>query len=242
MGLHLCIMARFPRVVATGLSHHVTQRGNARRVIFESDADRLVYLQLLQTHCRLHRLSVLGFCLMSNPVHLILVPSREEAIGLALRNTHGRYATYLNARQGVSGHVWQGRFYSCPLDAEHLWAALRYTERNPVRAGLVDVAEQYRWSSAALHCGARGNTLAIDVDLEPWRAVWSVSAWRTFLDDEPADADGEALRVCTHTGRPLGSSEFVTALERTLHRPLRPRKGGRPKKEAEDPAQTIFTF
>jgi putative transposase len=90
---------------------------------------------------------------MSNHVHLIAIPGKVDVMGRALKDTHGRYAAYWNAFHRSSGHVWQGRFYSCPLDESHLWKALRYTELNPVRAGLVAKAERWEWSSAAAHCG-----------------------------------------------------------------------------------------
>jgi putative transposase len=146
-------MARLARVVSPDTPHHVTQRGNARQFILETDTDRLVYLDLLRRHGALHGLGLLGYCLMSNHVHLIVVPARHDSLRLALKHTHGRYAAYFNARFASSGHVWQGRFYSCPLDLPHLWAALRYTELNPVRAGMVADPAAYHWSSAAAHCG-----------------------------------------------------------------------------------------
>jgi putative transposase len=235
-------MARFARVVATGLPQHVTQRGNARRSVFESDADRLVYLQLLDSHCEFHRVSIIGFCLMSNHVHLVLVPQQPDALALALRHAHGRYAAYLNARHGASGHVWQGRYYSCPLDTAHLWAALRYTECNPVRAGMVTAPDRYRWSSAALHCGRADGQIQLHLDVELWRASWSTVTWREFLAREDAEADLEPLRASTHTGRPLGAPDFVRELEHKLHRTLAPRKGGRPRKQVEDPAQMVLAI
>ena len=135
-------MARLPRVVVVDIPHHVTQRGNARQVILASDDDRLAYLELLRQYSELYHLSLLGYCLMSNHVHLIAVPRTAAALAQTLKHTHGRYASYWNACQPSTGHVWQGRFYSCPLDDPHLWAALRYTELNPLRAGLVAAAEQ----------------------------------------------------------------------------------------------------
>lgn len=233
-------MARLACVVATGVPHHVTQRGNARRLVFESDADRLVYLRLLESNCQLHALSVLGFCLMSNHVHLIVVPQRAEAMGLALRHAHGRYASYLNARHGSSGHVWQGRYYSCPLDTGHLWAALRYTERNPVRAGMVASPDLYRWSSAALHCGRLHTQVPLRVDVELWRASWSPASWHEFVGQAGAEQEMESLRANTHTGRPLGSTDFVKELEQTLRRTLMPQKGGRPRRHVEERAQTTL--
>jgi putative transposase len=141
-------MARLARVIAVGIPHHVTQRGNARQVILASEAERLVYLDLLRESSSLHQLSLLGYCLMSNHVHLVVIPQQTEALAVTLKHTHGRYAAYWNVRHKSSGHVWQGRFYSCPLDAPHLWAALRYVELNPVRAGIVARPEAWAWSSA----------------------------------------------------------------------------------------------
>jgi putative transposase len=129
-------VARLARVIAVDVPHHVTQRGNARQFLLHSDAERLVYLDLLRYYSQLHSLSVLGYCLMSNHVHLVVIPHSKEALALAMKQTHGRYASYWNARRTSSGHAWQGRFYSCPLDSPHLWEALRYAELNPVRAGM----------------------------------------------------------------------------------------------------------
>ena len=83
-------MARLPRVVIVDVPHHVTQRGNARQVIFRSDADRLTYLELLRKHCELYRLSLLGYCLMSNHVHLIVIPRTAQSLSDTLKHTQGR--------------------------------------------------------------------------------------------------------------------------------------------------------
>ncbi len=233
-------MARLARVIALDTPHHVTQRGNARRFIFDSDQDRLVYLRLLAESCLLHRLTVAGYCLLSNHVHLIAIPHRPESLSLALKNTHGRYAAYCNARAGSSGHVWQGRYYSCPLDEPHFWAALRYVERNPVRAGLVPLPEQYAWSSAAVHCGgAVGDTL---VDLSLWRQAWSPAAWRDYIRTGVSGEEVEEIRRSTHTGRPMGTPEFVRGLERMLQRRLAPERGGRPARQDPDPRQGLLAF
>ena len=224
-------MERLPRVVAVGVPHHVTQRGNARQVILVTDADRTIYLELLRQYCGLHQLSLLGYCLMSNHVHLIAVPRHAEALAQALKHAHGRYATYWNAQQFSSGHVWQGRFYSCPLDEAHLWSALRYTELNPVRAGLVKAASQWKWSSAAAHCGAALPHPMLE--MERWTKRWTAGEWRHYLEQAESAADLGALRRATHTGRPLGASEFVTDLETITARRLKPQKGGRPKKMSE---------
>jgi len=111
-------------------------------------------LNLLHQHSVLHSCSLVGYCLMSNHVHLIAVPGRANSLPIVLRDAHGRYATYLNGRQGASGHVWQGRYYSCPLDRAQLWTALRYVESNPVRARMVarsDIQMVERWGALWRH-------------------------------------------------------------------------------------------
>jgi REP element-mobilizing transposase RayT len=135
--------------------HHVTQRGNGRRFVLDGDADRTIYLKLLRENIVLYGVALIGYCLMSNHIHLIAIPHKVDGLAQALKQTHGRYASYCNAAHQSNGHVWQGRYYSCPLDQSHLWEALRYTQLNPVRAGLVLGAELWPWSSAACHCGAK---------------------------------------------------------------------------------------
>jgi putative transposase len=125
-------MARLPRVVVPDVPHHVTQRENARQTILSDDGDCIAYLELLQRHCKLYHLPLIGYCLMSNHLHLIAVPPNAEALSQTLKHTHGRYASYWNGRHSSSGHVWQGRFYSCPVDDSHVWAALRYVELPPL--------------------------------------------------------------------------------------------------------------
>jgi len=232
-------MARFPRVVVVDVPHHVTQRGNARQVILTSDADRTTYLELLREYAQLYGLSVLGYCLMSNHVHLIVVPHTPVALAHSLKQAHGRYASYWNAQQSSTGHVWQGRFYSCPLDEPHLWQALRYVELNPVRTRMVEAAEQWKWSSAAAHCGRQNPDELLEMDR--WRKRWTEAEWQEFLADGESAAEVSALRRSTHTGRPLGSAEFVAELEEQMLRPLAPRKGGRPKKPVADSRQLQFT-
>ncbi len=221
-------MARLPRVVCADVAQHVTQRGNGRQFVLASEAEREVYLDLLRRAVRQESLSVVGYCLMSNHIHLVVVPHRREALARALRHTHGRYAAYWNAAHASSGHAWQGRFYSCPLDEAHLWEALRYTERNPVRAGLVEKAEAWLWSSAAAHCGEAPPDACLD--METWQKRWSAASWQSFLAERESEAAITELRRCTYSGRPWGAAEFVQALEQQTQRRLTPGKGGRPRK------------
>jgi putative transposase len=231
-------MARFARVIAVGVPHHITQRGNARRFVLEGDADRSVYLDLLRQSAELHGIGLIGYCLMSNHIHLVAIPRKADVLALALKDTHGRFASYWNAIRYSSGHVWQGRYYSCPLDEPHLWEALRYTELNPVRASLVTRAECWEWSSAVAHCGAATADAWLAMDL--WRSRWSAGTWRAYLDVGETESELAAIRHSTHTGRPLGSAEFARTLERETKRRLVLQKRG-PKQKA-DPSESQRTL
>jgi putative transposase len=143
------------------LPHHVTHRGNRCSDIFRETEDREIYLWLLQKHANQDGVSVCAYALMTNHVHLIVIPERDESLSDMIQNVHGAYATIFNGQYGLAGHLWQGRFFSCVLDTPHLWNAVRYVEQNPVRAGLVRRAEHFRWSSAASRCGMRNDRLLI---------------------------------------------------------------------------------
>ena len=231
---------RLGRIVVVNVAHHVTQRGNGRQFILANDDERSVYLSLLHKYAELCELSLLGYCLMSNHVHLLAVPRKGDSLARALKQTRGRYASYWNARHGSSGHVWQGRFYSCPLDDSHLWIALRYLELNPVRAALVRQAELWPWSSAAVHCGATEEVRGLE--LSAWNRRWSKQSWKEYLATGETQGEIEAIRQCTHTGRPLGAESFVRSLEDATQRRLSPQKGGRPKGVTENRGQARFDF
>jgi REP element-mobilizing transposase RayT len=88
-------MGRFTRVVAVDVPHHVTQRGNGRRFVLDSDADRTIYLKLLRENIALYGVALIGYCLMSNHIHLIAIPHKVDGLAQALKQTHGRYAFLL---------------------------------------------------------------------------------------------------------------------------------------------------
>jgi len=151
-------MPRIARIVIPGCPHHITQRGNNRQDVFFVDDDRQRYLAILAAQAERFGLTVQGYCLMTNHVHLIATPREPESLAKAVGRTHWLYTQYVNRLHGRSGHLWQNRFYSCALDEPHFYAAMIYVERNPVRARLVRRAWRYPWSSAAAHCDGRDPT------------------------------------------------------------------------------------
>ncbi len=223
-------MPRVARTVFAGIPHHITQRGNRGENVFYTDEDRQVYLSWLKAYCEKYQVEVIAYCLMTNHIHLILIPGTENGLQAVLKPLHMRYAQRLNREQGWKGHVWQGRFFSSPLDAAYLWAAIRYIERNPVRARMVRKAEKYSWSSAAAHCGLRKDGLLSR------RATWQrqlkrVADWSAWLAEGDKPEHISTLRRNAGRGLPCGSDRFVMRLEKMVGRTLQCRPQGRPKKE-----------
>jgi putative transposase len=144
-------MPRAARIVIPGVAHHVTQRGNRQQAIFFSDDDYSAYLNILRIALGRHGTRCLAWCLMPNHVHLMLVPQTADGLRATLASTHTTYAQRINQQQAVSGHLFQGRFASYAMDNPHMMAAARYIENNPVKAGMVKSAADWRWSSARAH-------------------------------------------------------------------------------------------
>jgi putative transposase len=205
----------------------VTQRGNERRDVFFTPADREVYLGILRKYAFHCGVEVLGYCLMSNHVHLVLLPHQADAMAKALRNVNMRYSQYRHALECGSGHLWQGRYYSCAVEPDRLGAVMRYVELNPVRAGMVPSAELYPWSSAQAHTGARDPWQL--VAMADWSRCWTAEQWRAEL--RSGEEAAAAIRESTYGGRPLGSREFVGRLEQFLNRRIARGSPGRPRKE-----------
>ena len=220
-------MARLARVVAAGVPHHVTQRGNRRQDVFFGDSDYQSYKALLAEGCRAAGVQLWAYCLMPNHVHLILVPSDEDGLRAALGETHRRYTRTVNAREDWRGCLWQGRFASVPMDEAHLFACVRYVELNPVRAKLARRPGDWKWSSARAHLAGRDDAL---VRVKP--LLDRVDDWASFLGEGLKDEERDAIRKGERTGRPLGAPAFVKRLEKKLGRTLARRKPG--PKPADD--------
>jgi putative transposase len=219
---------RTARVVAVGVPHHVTQRGNNRQQIFFSDLHRQLYLALPAEHAGSNRLRILGYCLMPNHVHAIVVPETQLSMAQGLGRAHNAYSRFFDQSRRRSGHLWQNRFYSAPLDRAHLTAALRYVDLNPVRARLADEAVAYRWSSAEAHVTGRDRFGLVDADR--WRQICPDDDWLEML--QPArgvDEDwAERLRAATRADMPMGSQELIQGLELERGSTLLFRGPGRP--------------
>lgn len=213
-------MARIARVIAAGIPHHVTQRGNRRLPTFFRDEDYQAYISLMSEWCQKCGVEIWAYCLMPNHVHLIAAPESEDGLRRGIGEAHRRYSRMINFRENWRGHLWQGRFASFPMDENYLLAAALYVEMNPVRANIVTDATAWPWSSAQAHLAEKDDGL---VKVSPLLEI--VGDWKSFLAGANEDLMSD-IRKHERSGRPLGSEEFVESLEADLNRTLKPEKPG----------------
>lgn len=214
-------MARLARVVILGIPHHVIQRGNRRQKVFFEDEDKTAYLRILKKQSWEFHLSVWAYCLMDNHVHLIVVPNEERGLSRGIGETNRLYTRMIHFREGWRGYLWQGRFNSYPMDEKHLYSAVRYVERNPVRAGIVKKASNYPWSSAHAHVYKVDDEL-----LDKFYLNDEIGNWERYLESGDQEGDINIIRSHARTGRPLGGEKFIKKLEGISGRILKKRKPG----------------
>lgn len=220
-------MVRLPRLVLPGFPYHVTQRGNRRERTFFEDGDYALYRALLAEAADKAGSEIWCYCLMPNHVHLIVVPADEDGLRRTFADAHRRYTGFINARHRWTGHLWQGRFGAVVMDEAHLFHAMRYVSLNPVRARLVERAEDWPWSSVRAHLAGEDDEL---VRVAP--ALDRYGAFAAFLDTPADDAAAwRALRQSETSGRPVGDAQWLAALEQRSGRAILPRKRGPKPKE-----------
>ena len=222
-------MPRIARLVAIGLPHHITQRGNYSQSVFRDDKDRRQYLSWIQEYSDKYGVSMLVYCLMDDHVHFIAIPHCEDSLAKTFKSAHTRYSQYFNKKMRRVGHLWQGRFYSCVLDEPHLIMAARYVERNPVRASMVNKPWDWNWSSALAHVDGDGSLIKLD-DLFKIIGM-SSNSWKHYIDSREDEKTLNEIRTYTLTGRPLGDMMFVENMEKKFGRSFLFVPRGRPGKK-----------
>ncbi len=220
-------MARIARIIATGYPHHITQRGNNRCTVFFDDEDRNTYLRLLALYSQKQNFQIWAYCLMDNHVHLLAVPDSEISLARGIGLTNQVYTQSINRKLNKSGRIWQNRFFSCIVENnQYLWAVARYIELNPVKAGLVEIAEVYHWSSAKAHLTEISDTILSETR---WLSPCEKAIYADFVNTVDEESDN-AIRKATRTGRPFGSESFIDKLEFSLNQTIKPNRRGRPSK------------
>jgi putative transposase len=214
-------MARMARLVVPHYPHHVTQRGNRRQKTFFSEEDYQAYMALMVNAKTAVGIEILAYCLMPNHVHFVVVPEAVDGLAKLFSDAHRLYTRRINFREGWRGHLWQERFHSFVMDEAYLLAAVRYTELNPVRAGLCKQAEDWPWSSARAHLCEKDDDL---VSVLPM--LERISCWREYLSIKESHVETEKIRLHARTGRPMGGEAFIDSLEALTGRSLILKKPG----------------
>jgi len=172
------------------------------------------------------KVQVLSFCLMRNHVHFIAVPESGFSLAKMIHTVHRRYAYYHNQKFRHSGHLWEGRYYSCVLDDNHLMAAVRYVERNPVRSGIVEKPWDWVWSSAREHLELEKGIIC----LEDIRRFISIPYWQGYIDQVEPEKDLDQIRKETMTFKAWANDDFKQKIKQLHGIDLVQNERGRPRK------------
>lgn len=218
-------MSRRARIVVPDLAHHVVQRGNNGNRVFFGPKDRALLLRILADNAEDYGVSFLSYCLMDNHIHLVVVPHAPDSLAGLFRCSFTKYSLYINRRLDRSGHLWQSRYFSSPMDRAYLYNAVRYVERNPVRAGLVDRPGDYPWSSAGFHLGIRGKDPIVECSPE---LDSSVGDWEEHLSRPTAAEELDRIRKTTFASKPCGRESFLNRLAEHYGNEVFLRRRGRP--------------
>jgi len=228
-------MPRKPRFYLPEIPAHVVQRGNCRQAVFFDDSDYLAYLDWLRQGAAKHGCVVHAYVLMTNHVHLLLTPQERDSISRTIQYVGRNYVTYINHVYGRSGTLWEGRHKGSVISSdEYLLTCMRYIELNPVRAGMVALPGEYRWSSYAANASGRADGAVTPHAV--YRALGKSTGARGFAYRELFRSALEPeqvhqIRAAVQTGTPLGNDRFREQIETALKCRVGQSRRGRPRLE-----------
>jgi putative transposase len=237
-------MPRRPRLTLPNIPLHLIQRGNNRQACFIADEDRCLYLDWLGEYAGKAGCHIHAYVLMTNHVHLLVSAERGGATGEMMKFLGQRYVQYFNKTYRRSGTLWEGRYRSCPTQAEtYLLACQRYIELNPVRAAMVEHPADYRWSSYRANAQGESNRLvgpheiyqALGTDQSSRQA-----AYRELFRYELEPGMVDQIRQATNGNYALGSALFGEQIAAALKQRALPGKAGRPRKTPEPESGELF--
>ena len=226
-------MPRRTRMYLPDLPYHVVQRGNNREPCFIEPENHPFYLELWKTISRRYGVSVHAYCLMTNHIHFLVTPETESALSNTMKVVGSRYAQYINYKYKRTGTLWEGRHRSSLVQSDqYLLRCMRYIELNPVRAGMVNRPENYRWSSYGVH--ALGEKTWLTPHAEYIGLGKNIpdrcQAYRELFAYPLREADLYQIRKAVHYSQPIGDDRFRDLIEQQYGIKLGQSKRGRPKK------------
>ncbi len=223
-------MPRMARIVISGYPFHLIHRGNNKQNVFMSDTDRRNYLYWMEEASKKYGMQIVAYCLMENHVHYIAFAEIDMSFARTINSAHMKYTQYFNQKYGKVGHLWQGRYYSCLLDEGHLIAAVRYVERNPVRANVVFKPWDWIWSSAREHMNMEKNGILSLSDLSKYMLI---ASWKDYLDIEDRREELFEIRRQTNSCKAWADDETKTFIEKQYGVRLMLNNRGRPFKKGD---------
>jgi len=227
-------MARRPRLFVADIPYHIVQRGNNKNSIFLSHEDYAYFLEVLQEAKIKHPCFIYSYCLMTNHFHFLLRPEEKDNISWFVKLLGAKYVRYFNKTYKRTGTLWEGRFKSSLIDEElYFLACLHYIEMNPVRAGIVNSPELYRWSSYRVRAFGEKNPV---VDLDPWynslagNETGRQLKYREFFQNLLPESTSKLIREMTNKNGIVGGRDFRERIEQLTHKEIIFKSPGRPKK------------
>ena len=227
-------MPRRTRMYESGLPYHIVQRGNNREACFYEVDDYSLYLKLLSELLPRYQVYLHAYVLMTNHIHFLMTPEESDSISNLMRVLGSRYAQKINKRYERTGTMWEGRHKSSVVDSEsYLLKCYRYIELNPVTASMVDMPEEYRWSSYGVNAWGDESTLvtAHDEYLKLGNTYDERSeSYRELFSERLSASDISKIRLASHYCQPLGDDLFKKQIEEKIGRPVGQQRRGRPRK------------
>jgi putative transposase len=239
-------MARLPRLYMAGCPQHIVQRGNNRQVCFFADEDYAFYLDKLYKASEKYQVAIHAFVLMTNHVHLLATPSDETSISLMMQSVGRSYVGYVNHTYQRTGTLWEGRYKSTLVDCDrYLMTVSRYIELNPVRAGMVDHASEYPWSSYQYNAAGKEIKLITPHDLYMQLGktlLQRQASYRALFEGHMPTHTLEEIRSATNKAWVLGDVRFQQQVEQTTGRSASPRQRGGDRKSEKFWGETLIAL
>ena len=230
-------MARQPRFVLVGQPQHVIQRGNNRSVIFVADEDYRKYIEILTEACERFECDIHAYVLMTNHVHLLVTPYREDGISKVMQSLGRKYVQYFNYQYKRSGTLWEGRYKSTLLDTErYLLTCYRYIELNPVRACMVKHPSRYLWSSYGVNAKGKESDLVVPHELYMRLGITDEARQQAYRDLFKVHIGRDRLmeiREATNKAWVLGNDRFKQEIEAMTSRQTSPKARGGDRRSEE---------
>lgn len=220
-------MSRKNRYVINGIPHHAFQRGNNGQNIFRQETDKMFFIKHLARDAKENKVNIGSYCLMTNHFHFLLFPETRDGLITLMKSVSQRYSQYFNWKYKRTGKIWENRYKLNLVEPESAWLVARYIERNPVRARMVERAEEYEYSSAAQHLSGEKNALVTEDILKNSRESYIRFFYEKDADDKKKL---DQMRTIIQQQKAIGSDNFLEKLKKEFKVDFNVRMRGRPKK------------